>query len=128
MSDEAPRSRSSRQRTAEAEAQTERTLLGTVAIVGEPNAGKSPLVNRLTEKMVFEGAEQKRNRHRLLVLIDEFPSLNRMEIFADALLNPEGTEGVEPKTWAAAAEIVEKWIQQRAALVDSDIKMPSSVA
>jgi type IV secretion system protein VirD4 len=42
-------------------------------------------VNRLTEKMVFEGAEQKRNRHRLLFLIDEFPSLNRMEIFADAL-------------------------------------------
>ena len=42
-------------------------------------------VNRLTEKMVFEGAEQKRNKHRLLLLIDEFPSLNRMEIFADAL-------------------------------------------
>ena len=39
MSDEAPRSRSSRQRTAEAEAATERTLIGTVAIVGEPNAG-----------------------------------------------------------------------------------------
>ena len=30
-------------------------------------------------------AEQKRNKHRLLFLIDEFPSLNRMEIFADAL-------------------------------------------
>jgi type IV secretion system protein VirD4 len=42
-------------------------------------------VNRLTERMVFEGAEQKRNRHRLLLLIDEFPSLNRMEVFADAL-------------------------------------------
>jgi type IV secretion system protein VirD4 len=42
-------------------------------------------VNRLTEKMVFEGAAQKRNKHRLLMLIDEFPSLNRMEIFADAL-------------------------------------------
>jgi type IV secretion system protein VirD4 len=42
-------------------------------------------VNRLTEKMQFEGAEQKRNKHRLLFLIDEFPSLNRMEIFADAL-------------------------------------------
>ena len=43
------------------------------------------VVNRLTERMVFEGAEQKRNRHRLLLLIDEFPALNRMEIFADAL-------------------------------------------
>jgi type IV secretion system protein VirD4 len=42
-------------------------------------------VNRLTERMVFEGAEQKRNKHRLLLLIDEFPSLNRMEVFADAL-------------------------------------------
>jgi type IV secretion system protein VirD4 len=42
-------------------------------------------VNRLTEKMVFQGAEQKRNRHRLLLLIDEFPSLSRMEVFADAL-------------------------------------------
>lgn len=42
-------------------------------------------VNRLTEKMLFQGVEQKRNRHRLLLLIDEFPSLNRMEIFADAL-------------------------------------------
>ena len=42
-------------------------------------------VNRLTERMVFEGAEQKRNRYRLLLLIDEFPSLNRMEVFADAL-------------------------------------------
>ncbi len=43
------------------------------------------VVNRLTERMVFEGAEQKKNRHRLLFLIDEFPSLNRMEVFADAL-------------------------------------------
>ena len=43
------------------------------------------IVNRLTERMDFEGAEQKRNRHRLLFMIDEFPSLNRMEIFADAL-------------------------------------------
>ena len=42
-------------------------------------------VNRLTERMVFEGSEQKKNRHRLLLLIDEFPSLNRMEVFADAL-------------------------------------------
>ena len=43
------------------------------------------IVNRLTERMDFEGAAQKRNRHRLLFLIDEFPSLKRMEIFADAL-------------------------------------------
>ncbi len=43
------------------------------------------VVNRLAERMVFEGAEQKKNRHRLLLLIDEFPSLNRMEVFADAL-------------------------------------------
>jgi len=42
-------------------------------------------VNRLTERMVFEGVEQKRNKHGLLLLIDEFPSLNRMEVFADAL-------------------------------------------
>ena len=43
------------------------------------------VVNRLTERMAFEGTDQKLNRHRLLLLIDEFPSLNRMEIFADAL-------------------------------------------
>jgi type IV secretion system protein VirD4 len=43
------------------------------------------VVNRLTERMDFEGGEQKKNRHRLLFLIDEFPSLNRMEIFGDAL-------------------------------------------
>ena len=42
-------------------------------------------VNRLTERMLFQGAEQKRNKHRLLLLIDEFPSVNRMEVFADAL-------------------------------------------
>jgi type IV secretion system protein VirD4 len=43
------------------------------------------VVNRLTEKMDFQGAAQKKNRHRLLFLIDEFPSLKRMDIFADAL-------------------------------------------
>lgn len=43
------------------------------------------VVNRLTERMAFDGAEQKRNKYRLLFLIDEFPSLNCMEIFADAL-------------------------------------------
>jgi len=42
-------------------------------------------VNRLTERMVFAGTEHRHNRHRLLFLIDEFPSLNRMEIFARAL-------------------------------------------
>lgn len=43
------------------------------------------IVNRLTEKMDFEGSAQKRNRYRLLFMIDEFPSLKRMEVFADAL-------------------------------------------
>jgi type IV secretion system protein VirD4 len=43
------------------------------------------VVNRLTERMAFEGTDQKLNKHRLLLMIDEFPSLNRMEIFADAL-------------------------------------------
>src|SRR5262249_41065976 len=38
------------------------------------------LVNRLTERMEFEGSEQKRNVHRLLFLIDEFPSLDRMAV------------------------------------------------
>src|SRR5262249_57503387 len=32
-----------------------------------------------------QGATQRRNKHRLLFLIDEFPSLKRMELFADAL-------------------------------------------
>jgi type IV secretion system protein VirD4 len=43
------------------------------------------IVNRLTERMDFEGAAQKCNRYRLLFMIDEFPSLKRMEVFADAL-------------------------------------------
>jgi type IV secretion system protein VirD4 len=43
------------------------------------------IVNRLTERMAFEGSDQVRNKHRLLFLIDEFPSLHRMELFADAL-------------------------------------------
>src|SRR5436309_13046372 len=43
------------------------------------------IVNRLTEKMDFEGSIQRQNRHRLLFLIDEFPSLKRMELFGDAL-------------------------------------------
>ena len=43
------------------------------------------IVNRLTERMDFAGASQKGNRYRLLFMIDEFPSLKRMEVFADAL-------------------------------------------
>src|SRR5260370_11198664 len=43
------------------------------------------IVNRLTEKLDFQGPQQLSNKHRLLFLIDEFPSLKRMEIFADAL-------------------------------------------
>lgn len=43
------------------------------------------IVNRLTERMDFDGAAQKRNRHRLLFMIDEFPSLRRMPVFASAL-------------------------------------------
>ena len=43
------------------------------------------IVNRLTERMDFQGAMQRRNKHRLLFLIDEFPSLKRMELFGDAL-------------------------------------------
>jgi len=42
-------------------------------------------VNRLTERLVFAGTKQQHNRHRLLFLIDEFPTLNRMEVFARAL-------------------------------------------
>src|ERR1700743_3240740 len=43
------------------------------------------VVNRLTEKMAFEGTDQKLNKHRLLLMLDQFSSLNRMEVFADAL-------------------------------------------
>lgn len=43
------------------------------------------VVNRLTEKLDFQGASQIKPKHRLLFLIDEFPSLGRMEVFADAL-------------------------------------------
>jgi GTP-binding protein len=70
MSDEAPRSRSSRQPTPEALAVGERILLGTVAIVGEPNAGKSTLVNRLTatrETVVHSEPGVTRDRKELVV-------------------------------------------------------------
>ena len=45
------------------------------------------ICNRLMEQMEFGGPQnvQKENKYRLLFLIDEFPSLKRMEVFADAL-------------------------------------------
>ena len=43
------------------------------------------IIHRLTEKMEFQGSEQRPHKHRLLLMIDEFPSLKRMELFADAL-------------------------------------------
>ncbi len=43
------------------------------------------IIHRLTEKMEFQGTEQKRHKHRLLLMIDEFPSLKKLEVFADAL-------------------------------------------
>lgn len=43
------------------------------------------IVNRLSEKLDFENGQQVKNVHRLLFLIDEFPSLKKMELFADAL-------------------------------------------
>jgi type IV secretion system protein VirD4 len=43
------------------------------------------LVNRLTEKMDFQKSEAIQKKHKLLCLIDEFPSLKRMDVFADAL-------------------------------------------
>ena len=42
-------------------------------------------VNRLAEKMEFKGGETVKNRHRLQFVVDEFASLGKMEIFADAL-------------------------------------------
>ncbi len=35
--------------------------------------------------MDFQHGEQKHNRHRLLFMIDEFPSLERMDVFSNAL-------------------------------------------
>jgi type IV secretion system protein VirD4 len=43
------------------------------------------VVNRLTERMEFQAGSLKKNAHRLLFLVDEFPSLHKMELFADAL-------------------------------------------
>jgi type IV secretion system protein VirD4 len=43
------------------------------------------IVSHLTERMDFQHGEQKHNRHRLLFMIDEFPSLERMDVFSNAL-------------------------------------------
>jgi len=43
------------------------------------------IVNRLTENLEFHGTGQARHKHRLLFMIDEFASLRKMDIFADAL-------------------------------------------
>jgi type IV secretion system protein VirD4 len=43
------------------------------------------LAHRLTEKMDFHRVMPPEKRHKLLCLIDEFPSLKRMDLFADAL-------------------------------------------
>jgi len=45
------------------------------------------ITNRLMEKMDFGGAGNglKRNKHRMLFLIDEFPSLGKLQSFAEAL-------------------------------------------
>jgi type IV secretion system protein VirD4 len=43
------------------------------------------IVNRLTEKLEFHGSRQKHHKHRLLFMIDEFPTLKKMDVFADAL-------------------------------------------
>jgi len=47
----------------------------------------SQVVRRLTEGMEFEtdGKGKSRHPHRLLLLIDEFPSLGKLEIFQEAL-------------------------------------------
>jgi type IV secretion system protein VirD4 len=42
-------------------------------------------VNRLTERMDFQQGGTKKNPYKLLFLIDEFASLGKMQIFADAL-------------------------------------------
>jgi hypothetical protein len=47
-----------------------------------------------------------------------------LETLARALLNPGGAAAVDSETWKAAAWIVEQWNAQRAALVDSDLKVP----
>lgn len=44
------------------------------------------IVNRLTESMRFEGGRSvQTNKHRLLLLIDEFPTLGNMEVLVNAM-------------------------------------------
>jgi type IV secretion system protein VirD4 len=44
------------------------------------------IVNRLTEKMDFkDGRSVQGYKHRLLCMVDEFPSLGKMEVFSEAL-------------------------------------------
>lgn len=45
------------------------------------------VVRRLTESMEFErtGASKTKYRHRLLLLIDEFPALGKLDVFEEAL-------------------------------------------
>src|SRR5438552_15040641 len=43
------------------------------------------IIHRLTETMEFNKGDQKENAHKLLFMIDEFPSLNHMGVFAHAL-------------------------------------------
>lgn len=43
------------------------------------------IVHRLTERTHTPEGEEVRNRHRLLLMIDEFPTLKQMDVFADAL-------------------------------------------
>lgn len=43
-------------------------------------------LRRLTEKMEFEDGKTKRGyKHRLLLMLDEFPAIGKLEIFEDAL-------------------------------------------
>jgi type IV secretion system protein VirD4 len=44
------------------------------------------IANRLTDRMDFDDHGMRRpNKHRLLLLIDEFPTLGKMEVFSSAL-------------------------------------------
>lgn len=43
------------------------------------------IVHRLTERTHRPDGSEVRNRHRLLLMIDEFPTLKQMDVFADAL-------------------------------------------